>query len=135
MKKIIYTKKAPIPIGPYVQGIIFNNIIITSGQIPINPIYNKIDSNDIEKQTVQVLKNIKSIINKAHFSIKNIVKTTIFLINLNDFNIINNVYKKFFIENNANYPARTCIEVSRLPQNAKIEIEAIAIKPNNNNYY
>ncbi|QJC29453.1 hypothetical protein GJT83_00790 [Enterobacteriaceae endosymbiont of Plateumaris pusilla] len=134
MKNIIYTKKAPIPIGSYVQGIVFNNIIITSGQIPINPINNKIDSNNIEKQTVQVLKNIKSIIDKANFSIKNIVKTTIFLINLDDFNIINNIYKNFFIQNNAHFPARTCVEVSRLPLNSKIEIEAIAMKLNNNYY-
>ncbi|QJC29010.1 Rid family detoxifying hydrolase [Enterobacteriaceae endosymbiont of Plateumaris rustica] len=128
MNNIIYTKSAPIPIGPYVQGIIFNNIIITSGQIPINPISKKIESNNIKKQTLQVLNNIKYIINQANCPVKNIVKTTIFLINLDDFNIINNVYKNFFIENDSYYPARTCIEVSRLPKNAKIEIEAIAIK-------
>ncbi|QJC28113.1 Rid family detoxifying hydrolase [Enterobacteriaceae endosymbiont of Plateumaris braccata] len=128
MKNIIYSKKAPIPIGPYIQGIISNNIIFTSGQIPINPLNNKIESFNIEKQTIQVLKNIKYIINKANYSIQNIVKTTIYLINLDDLNIINNIYKDFFIKNNAHYPARTCIEVSRLPKNAKIEIEAIAIK-------
>ncbi|QJC28565.1 reactive intermediate/imine deaminase [Enterobacteriaceae endosymbiont of Plateumaris consimilis] len=130
MKEIIHTQNAPIPIGPYVQGIVFKNIIFISGQISINPLNNKIENNNIEKQTVQVLKNIKYIINKVNCSIKNIVKTTIFLINLDDLNIINNIYKDFFIKNNAHYPARTCVEVSRLPKNAKVEIEAIAIKNN-----
>ncbi|MXP51107.1 Rid family detoxifying hydrolase [Pantoea sp. SoEX] len=123
----INTKQAPCPIGPYVQGVDLGNIIITSGQIPINPINGTID-NEICKQTRQTLENIKAIIKAAQLDVKNIVKTTIFLINLNDIELINSTYELFFIENQSNFPARSCIEVSKLPKNVKIEIEAIAIR-------
>lgn len=126
MHIIINTKHAPQPIGPYVQGIKKNNIVIISGQIPIN-LNSKIISDDIIEQTKQVLNNIKIIIEKSGLQIKNIVKTTIFITNLNEIKKINLIYKEFFKKNNSEFPSRTCVEVSKLPKNAKIEIEAIAI--------
>ncbi|CAL4321867.1 Rid family detoxifying hydrolase [Buchnera aphidicola] len=129
MYNIINTKQSPQPIGPYVQGVQINNFVFISGQIPIN-INSEIISNDISKQTEKSLQNIKNIIEKVGLKVNNIVKTTIFLINLKEIDKVNCVYKNFFIQNNARYPARTCVEVSKLPKNAKIEIEAIAIKNN-----
>ncbi|QCI27240.1 Rid family detoxifying hydrolase [Buchnera aphidicola] len=126
MHIIINTKNAPQPIGPYVQGIKKNNIVIISGQIPIN-LNSKIISDDIIKQTKQVLNNIKIIIEKSGLKINNIVKTTIFVTNLNEIKKINLIYKEFFKKNNSEFPSRTCVEVNKLPKNAKIEIEAIAI--------
>lgn len=129
MIHIIKTKKAPDAIGPYSQGIDANNIVITSGQIPINPKTGEIISEDIALQTIQSLNNIKYILEKVKINIKNIIKTTIFMKNLNDFSFMNSAYKNFFKENNVlHYPARSCIEVSRLPKDAKIEIEALAIR-------
>ncbi|QJC31190.1 reactive intermediate/imine deaminase [Enterobacteriaceae endosymbiont of Macroplea mutica] len=127
MCKIINTIQAPLPIGPYAQGIVSNNMIITSGQIPINPQTGMISS-DIKEQTVQVLKNIKAIITAAKFTIKDIVKTTIFVKNLDHLKIINIIYANFFLQYVTTYPARTCLEISNLPNNVEIEIEAIAIK-------
>ncbi|PPI88616.1 reactive intermediate/imine deaminase [Candidatus Pantoea edessiphila] len=123
----INTKNAPIPIGPYVQGVDLGNIVITSGQIPINAITGMIDD-QISKQTQQSLENIKSILEEAGLKVSNIVKTTVFLININEIDIVNSTYELFFIENKAKFPARSCIEVNRLPKDVKIEIEAIAIR-------
>ncbi|PPI86564.1 Rid family detoxifying hydrolase [Candidatus Pantoea edessiphila] len=123
----IKTKKAPIPIGPYVQGIDLGNIIITSGQIPIDPITGMIH-NQISKQTRQTLDNVKAIIETAGLQVKNIVKTTIFLKNINDIDTVNSIYELFFIENQSKFPARSCVEVSKLPKGALIEIEAIAMR-------
>lgn len=121
----IKTNKAPIAIGPYVQGVNLGKFVITSGQIPINPI-NNIIPKDIRSQTIQSLKNIKSIIKKSGLNVNNIIKTTVFLKNMDDFEVINSVYKEFFIKNKSPYPARSCVEVSRLPRDVLIEIEAIA---------
>lgn len=121
----IKTNKAPIAIGPYVQGVNLGKFVITSGQIPINPI-NNIIPKDIRSQTIQSLKNIKSIIKKSGLNVNNIIKTTVFLKNMDDFEVINSVYKEFFIKNKSSYPARSCVEVSRLPRDVLIEIEAIA---------
>ncbi|CAL4323214.1 2-iminobutanoate/2-iminopropanoate deaminase [Buchnera aphidicola (Eriosoma grossulariae)] len=124
----IYTINAPKPIGPYSQAITFKNFIITSGQIPIDIKSNTIPKN-INEQTYITLKNIKSILIAANFNIKNIVKTTIYIVNMEEIDQINQTYETFFIKNNVSYfPSRTCIEVSALPQKVKIEIEAIAYK-------
>ncbi|CAL4321968.1 Rid family detoxifying hydrolase [Buchnera aphidicola] len=124
----IYTKKAPKVLGPYSQGIKINNFLIISGQIPIDPITEKIPKK-ISDQTLLVLKNIKSIILKAKFHIKNIIKTTIFTTKLNQIHKINKMYEFFFKKNKISiFPARSCVEVSKLPLNVKIEIESISLK-------
>lgn len=124
----IKTKKAPRAIGPYVQGIEAKGLIFVSGQIPIEPKSGTIPES-ILLQTTQSLNNIQSIVKKAGLSIKNIVKTTIFVKNLNDFDVVNQAYETFFKKQKIKlYPARSCVEVSRLPKDVLIEIEAIAIK-------
>ncbi|MGL4741752.1 MAG: RidA family protein [Sarcina sp.] len=123
MKKIIETKEAPGAIGPYSQAINVGNLIFISGQIPINPINNEIPSS-IEEQTEQVLENIKAILCSAKVDFSNVVKTTVFLDDLENFNEMNKVYEKYF---NETKPARSTVEVSRLPKDVKIEIETIAI--------
>ena len=123
-KEIIKTKKAPLTIGPYSQAIKVGNLLFISGQISINPETNKFIDSNIEKQTEQVLKNIKSILEAANSSLRNVVKVTIYLINMDDFLLVNNIYSKYFGES---LPARSCVEVSKLPKDANIEIETIAI--------
>lgn len=123
--KIINTKNAPAAIGPYSQAILVNNILFTSGQIPINPETNEIVSSDIEEQTEQVLKNIKAILEEAGYNLNDVAKTTIYLKDLQHFGTVNKLYEEFF---NGHKPARTTIEVSRLPKDVLIEIDAIALK-------
>ncbi len=125
MKQSIFSPAAPKAIGPYSQAIQVGTALYISGQIPLNPETNQLVEGDIKTQTKQILKNVKEIIKAADpsASIQNIVKTTIFLINLEDFNAINEVYTETF-ENPL--PARTTIQVSALPKGALIEIEAIA---------
>ncbi|HOA63382.1 MAG: RidA family protein [Acholeplasmataceae bacterium] len=123
--KIINTKNAPAAIGPYSQAILVNNILFTSGQIPINPETNEIVSSDIEEQTKQVLKNIKAILEEAGYNLNDVAKTTIYLKDLQHFGTVNKLYEEFF---NGHKPARTTIEVSRLPKDVLIEIDAIALK-------
>lgn len=127
---IINTKNAPIPFGPYVQAINTGNMVFVSGQIGICPDTGKIPDN-IRDQTQQALQNIRHIIEHANLQIKNIIKTTIFVTNINDLPEINISYKNFFKKyssyNDIHFPARSCVEVSKLPKNAKIEIETIAI--------
>ncbi|QCI22815.1 RidA family protein [Buchnera aphidicola] len=127
MNHIINATNAPQPIGPYSQAVQFDNYILLSGQIPIDVISNHIPEN-IAEQTYLVLKNIKSILFHIGFQVENIIKTTVFTTNLKKIDIINEVYKKFFIDHNSKFPARSCIEVQALPKNVKIEIEAIAYK-------
>lgn len=119
----VNTKKAPGAIGPYSQAIIHNNIVFTSGQIPINPITGLIECDDIEGQTHRVIKNLSEILKEAGSSLDNVIKTTVFISNMNSFSKVNEVYAKYFINN----PARSCVEVSRLPKDVLIEIEAIGI--------
>ncbi len=126
MKKIISTETAPKAIGPYSQGVMVNGMLFISGQIPIDPETGNIVSDDIRQQTEQVLKNIKSILNASGFEMEDVVKTTIFLKDMNRFSDVNEVYKGFFKE--GNYPARATIEVARLPKDVLVEIEAIAVK-------
>lgn len=125
MATIINTDNAPAAIGPYVQGVDLGNLIFLSGQIPIDPVSGKIPEG-IESQTAQVLDNISAVLNSAGLSPSNIIKTTIFLVDLADFNGVNQIYEQFFKEANAIFPARSCVQVSGLPRNVKIEIEVIA---------
>ena len=122
--QVIHTDKAPKAIGPYSQGIIVGDFVYTSGQIPINP-KTGIMETDIKLATKQSMENIKAILEEVGTSLENVIKTTIFLKDLNDFNVVNEVYATYFKENN---PARSCVEVSKLPKDAVIEIEAIAIR-------
>ncbi|HGJ5854824.1 RidA family protein [Arsenophonus nasoniae] len=123
----IKTENAPAAIGPYVQGVDLGNIIITSGQIPVDPKTGEIAA-DIIAQTTQSLENIQAIVEKAGLNVANIVKTTVFVKDLNDFASVNATYEAFFNKHNAPYPARSCVEVARLPKDVCIEIEAIAIR-------
>ncbi|RXK33194.1 reactive intermediate/imine deaminase [Arsenophonus endosymbiont of Bemisia tabaci Asia II 3] len=123
----IKTENVPAAIGPYVQGVDLGNMLITSGQIPIDPKTGEI-AEDIIAQTTQSLKNIQAIVEKAGLSVANIVKTTVFVKDMNDFASVNATYEAFFNQHNAPYPARSCVEVARLPKDVGIEIEAIAIR-------
>lgn len=123
-KQVIKTDNAPEAIGPYSQGIIVGDFVYTSGQIPINP-KTGIMETDIKLATKQSMENIKAILEEVGTSLENVIKTTIFLKDLNDFNVVNEVYATYFNENN---PARSCVEVAKLPKDAVIEIEAIAIR-------
>lgn len=122
MKKIIFTKDAPNAIGPYSQAILSNNTLYCSGQIAIDSKGN-LKNKSIEEETKQIIKNIAAVLKKAEMDFSNVVKTTIFLKDMNDFSIVNNIYQKTF-ENEP--PARETIEVSRLPKDVNIEISVIA---------
>ena len=124
MKKIIHTEKAPAVIGTYNQAILTGNLLLTSGQIAINPLTGKLVDGDAKPQTEMIFKNIMAILNKANLDKKHIVKLNVFLINLKDFEKVNQVFKSFFNDNS--YPARTTVEVSRLPMDALVEIDCIA---------
>ncbi|WP_294386393.1 RidA family protein [uncultured Clostridium sp.] len=123
-REVIHTNNAPGAIGPYSQGIIVGDFVYTSGQIPINPATGVMES-DIKLATKQSMENIKAILEEAGTSLENVVKTSIFLKDLNDFAAVNEVYGTYFTENP---PARSCVQVAKLPKDAVIEIEAIAIK-------
>lgn len=123
--KRINTKKAPEAIGPYVQAVKSNNMIVTSGQLPINSDIGIIESTSVKEQTYCSLTNIKNILEEEGGHIKNIVKTTVFLQHMDDFAEMNEVYGEFF--KGFECPARTTVEVAKLPMNALVEIEAIAI--------
>jgi len=125
MRKIIFTENAPSPIGPYSQAILSGNTLYVSGQIPVDPISNQLVIDSIEAQTKQVMENLKAILYQAEMSFENIVKTTIFITDMNDFSVINNIYQSYFSEKNT--PARETVEVSRLPKDVNIEISVIAV--------
>ncbi len=127
MKEVIQTQNAPQAIGPYSQATCSGNFIFTSGQLPINPATGKIEEEDIEKQAQQSLENIKAILTQAGSGMDQILKTTVYLKDIEDFGKVNEIYKGFFSE--GNYPARTAFEVGALPMGAGIEIEAVAVKP------
>jgi len=124
MKKAISTSKAPKAIGPYSQAIQSDRLLFISGQLPIDPSSGEFAGEDIVSQTNQVIKNIASILESEGGSLDNIVKTTVFLSDMNDFAAMNEIYNSYF---KAPFPARSTIEVSRLPKNARVEIEAIAV--------
>ena len=123
-KQEINTLNAPQAIGPYSQAIKCGNLIFCSGQIPINPQSGEIVSDNIEKQTHQVMQNIGAILQASGVSFNNIIKTTIFVKDINDFNIVNEIYSSYL---QPPYPARSTVEVRRLPKDVKIEIECIAV--------
>lgn len=125
-KKIIKTENAPAPIGPYNQGVESHNIIYLSGQIALDPETGNFVDGDVTAQTKQVMANIKGILNKAGLTFNNILKSSIFLKDLNDFNKVNEVYGNFFVAETA--PARECVEVSRLPKDALVEISVVAVR-------
>lgn len=126
MRKIIFTDKSPAPIGPYSQAVWAGNTLYVSGQIPSNPITGDLVMESIEKQTQQVMENLKAILVAAEMSFENVVKTTIFITDMNDFSKINQVYGTYFTDNNA--PARETVQVVRLPKDVNIEISLIATK-------
>ena len=124
MRKIIATKAAPAAIGPYSQGNVFDSLIFTSGQVPLDPETGAIVGTTIEEQTEQVLKNVKAILEEAGSSMDNVLKTTVFIKNMNDFAAMNAVYAKYFKE--SAFPSRSAVEVARLPKDVLVEIETIA---------
>ena len=121
----IKTPGAPEAIGPYVQGVDLGNLVITSGQLPINP-ETKAMPDDVAEQATQSLQNALAIVKEAGLDANNIVKTTVFVKDLNDFARVNEAYEGFFNNHDAPFPARSCVEVARLPLDAKVEIEVIA---------
>ncbi|MFJ7512405.1 RidA family protein [Peribacillus simplex] len=123
IKETIITKEAPKAIGPYSQGIKVGNVVYTSGQLPIDPETGEMPDN-IEEQTRVSLENLKKVLEAAGSSLQQVIKTTVFLSDMNHFAVMNHVYGEFFSDN---YPARSAIEVARLPKDAFIEIEAFAI--------
>ena len=123
MRKIVATDKAPAAIGPYAQANIIGNLVITSGQIPIDPATGNLVEGDIEVQTRQVFANLTAVLEAAGSSLDRIVKTTCFMDNMNDFAKMNEVYASFF---SGDYPSRSAVEVAKLPKGALIEIEVIA---------
>ncbi|PWA04075.1 RidA family protein [Flavobacterium psychrotolerans] len=124
-KKIIFTENAPAPIGPYNQAILKGDTLYTSGQIALNPLTMELVLEDIETETKQVLENLKAVLAAAEMTFENVVKTTIYIMNMNDFAKINSVYGTYFNEKTA--PARETVQVACLPKNVNIEISMIAI--------
>lgn len=123
-RKVINTSKAPSAIGPYSQAIKVGQMLFTSGQIPIDPATGELVNDDIKKATERVMENLKAILEEAGTSLNNVVKTVIFIKDMNNFADINEVYGKYFTNNP---PARSCVEVARLPKDVQIEIEAVAL--------
>ncbi|MFV0565387.1 MAG: RidA family protein [Flavobacteriaceae bacterium] len=125
MKKIITTKNAPAPIGPYNQAILNGNTLYTSGQIAINPETGALVLDTIEAETKQVMLNLKAVLEAANMTFEHVIKSTIFISNMDDFAKINSVYGSFFNEETA--PARETVQVARLPKNVNVEISVIAV--------
>lgn len=123
-KRIIKTNKAPLPVGPYNQAVSIGNLVYTSGQIAIDPKTNEMIKGGVPEQTQLVLENLKAVLEGAGSSLEKIIKCTVFLKDMNSFADMNSVYKKYFDEKTA--PARSTIEVARLPKDASVEIEAVA---------
>lgn len=123
MSEVVSTGAAPGAIGPYSQAIKVNGMVFCSGQIPIDPSTGQFASEDVTGQTEQVLKNLSAVLEAAGSSLEQVVKTTVFLADMNDFAAMNEVYGKFFITNK---PARATVQAARLPRDARVEIECIA---------
>ncbi len=126
MKKTIFTEKAPAPIGPYNQAILIGNTLYTSGQIAINPSTGELVLTEIESETKQVMENLKAVLEAAGMSFENVVKSTIFISDMNDFGSINTIYGSYFDEKTA--PARETVQVACLPKNVNVEISMIAVQ-------
>jgi 2-iminobutanoate/2-iminopropanoate deaminase len=121
--KIINTTEAPAAIGPYSQGITVNNLFYSSGQIPLTA-EGELIGGDIKEQTHQVFKNLQAVLKEAGASLESVVKTTVFIKDMNDFALLNEVYGEYF---HTHKPARSCVEVARLPKDVLVEIEVIAL--------
>jgi 2-iminobutanoate/2-iminopropanoate deaminase len=126
MKKIIFTENAPAPIGPYNQAVLKGNTLYTSGQIAINPANGELVTTTIEAETEQVMQNLKAVLEAAGMTFENVVKATIFIMDMNDFGKINTIYGSYFNEKTA--PARETVQVASLPKNINIEISMIAVQ-------
>lgn len=126
MKKIITTDKAPAPLGPYNQAVLSGDVLYLSGQIAINPETNKLVLEDIKSETLQVMQNLKAVLNAAEYTFEDVVKSTIFISNMDDFASINEVYGSFFNDETA--PARETVQVAKLPKSVNVEISMIASK-------
>lgn len=125
MKKIIRTENAPKPIGPYNQAVIAGNYMFISGQIALNPKNDELITSEIKKETTQVMENLNAILNEASLTFENVVKTTIFLSDMNDFSSVNEIYGSYL--NNSTAPARETVQVSKLPVGVNVEISMIAM--------
>ena len=125
MKKIIFTEKAPAPIGPYNQAVLINGVLYTSGQIALNPLTMELVLDSIEVETKQVMENMKEVLAAAGMTFENVVKSTIFIMDMNDFAKINSIYATYFNEKTA--PARETVQVAGLPKGVNIEISMIAV--------
>ena len=126
MKTIIYTDKAPAPIGPYNQAVLVDNTLYTSGQIALNPVTMELVLETIEIETTQVMENMKAVLEAANMTFGDVVKSTIFISDMNDFAKINTIYGSYFDEKTA--PSRETVQVAKLPRNVNVEISMIAIK-------
>lgn len=124
MKEIISTNNAPAAIGPYSQAVKVGNMIFTSGMIPIDPATNQLVEGDIEVQAERALMNVEALLQSAGSSMDKVVKTVVFIKNMDDFAKVNAIYAKYFTKD---FPARSCVEVARLPKDVLIEMEAIAL--------
>mgnify|MGYP000870832247 FL=1 len=124
MKEIVSTDKAPGAIGPYSQAVKAGGMVYCSGQIPIDPATGEFVSDDVAEQTEQVLKNLGEVLAAAGAGFENVVKTTIFLASMDDFALVNQIYGKYFSDNK---PARATVQAARLPRDAKVEIDCIAV--------
>ena len=125
MKKAINTNKAPLPVGPYNQAVLVDKTLYISGQVALNPKNNELIQGSIEDETIQIMKNIKSILNEAGLDFKNVVRSKIYLTDMNNFSKVNQVYGSYFEKNYE--PARTTLEVSGLPLGVDVEIDMIAV--------
>ena len=125
MKTIINTKNAPAPIGPYSQGVMINDLLYVSGQIAINPANGNLVMDNIIEETKQVMENLKAILEAANLNFTNVIKTTIFLKDMNNFKSVNDVYGSYFTKD---FPARETVEVARLPKDVHVEISVVASK-------
>ena len=123
-KEIVLSKNAPAPVGPYSQAVLANRLIFTAGQIPLDPVTGQLVQGDIKEQTRRVLENLRGILEEAGSNLDKALKVTIYLKDMNDFAGMNEVYASFFA--NTSFPARTTVEVSRLPRDARVEIDVIA---------
>ena len=126
MKTIINTPNAPAPIGPYNQAVLTGNMLFTSGQIAINPITNELVLDNIKDETKQVMENLKAVLEAAHMTFDNVIKSTIFISDMHNFSQINEVYAQYFDADSA--PARETVEVANLPKFVNVEISVVAVK-------
>ena len=124
-KEVVITEKAPQALGPYSVGVKAGNLVFTAGQVGINPENGEIVPGGVETETRQALTNLKAVLEAAGVSLKTVVKTTVFLRDMNDFSLMNKVYEEFF---SSEFPARSAVQVARIPKDGAVEIEAIALQ-------